>query len=259
MIHEQKISTFKTTITHNILHPMIETETLLNIIRLTLGILILTYASYTDIKTRRASNYLWIILAITGIILLIIQYFTTEMQNLIYLIFIPIMIGLLYGFYQARLLFGGADAKALMALSILVPLKPTILHYPLVDSFMPYPWIIFTNSILLFLFIPLSLLIYNITKKNVKFPHSLIGYKMSLKKAKKTFVWPLERIRDGKRIISILPGDIDASEEYKAFEQQGIKEIWVTPKIPFMIPLLAGYITTFIYGDLLSALFHIPF
>jgi hypothetical protein len=38
---------------------MPETGTLLDIIRLVVGVLILSYASYTDIKTRRASDILW--------------------------------------------------------------------------------------------------------------------------------------------------------------------------------------------------------
>ena len=39
----------------------------------------------------------------------------------------------------------------------------------------------------------------------------------------------------------------------KQFEKLGIKKIWVTPKIPFMIPLLMGFIITFLIGDLLSS------
>jgi prepilin signal peptidase PulO-like enzyme (type II secretory pathway) len=38
------------------------------------------------------------------------------------------------------------------------------------------------------------------------------------------------------------------------FEKEGIKDIWVTPKIPFMIPLLAGFLTSFFLGDILSAI-----
>ena len=192
---------------------MLEDGTVLDVIRLFVGITILFYASYTDIKTRRASNMLWVIMGSIGVILLVIQYFTIgfEYPYYLYLLFIPIMIGLMFALFQLRLIFGGADAKALMALAILVPLKPEILQFPL-----------------------------------------FLGYKMSIEKAKQTFVWPLEKIKDGKRKFSYMPKEFDINDELSAFEKQGIKEIWVTPKVPFMVPLLAGFIATFVLGDILS-------
>jgi preflagellin peptidase FlaK len=121
-------------------------------------------------------------------------------------------------------------------------------------SFWPGSWTIFCNSVILFLIIPISLLIYNLLKRDFRFPHALLGYKMSVEKAKQTFVWPLERIKDGKRKLSYMPKEFDADEELKAFENLGITEIWVTPKIPFMIPLLVGFVFAFFPGDLLMQL-----
>jgi preflagellin peptidase FlaK len=226
--------------------------TILDILRLIVGISILGYASYTDIKTRRASNILWIIMGIIGAILLIIQYFTVPFQNIMVLIFIPIMIGLVYVLFQMRLLFGGADAKAIMAIAILLPLQPIINQFPIWgQSYMPASWIVFSNSLIIFLFIPIFLLIYNLTQRNIKLPHAFLGYKMKLQKAREKFVWPLEKIQDGKTKLIIRPKEFDAEEEFNEFEKQGITEIWVTPKIPFMIPLLVGFICSFIFGDIL--------
>ena len=235
---------------------MSETGTLIDIIRLVVGIAVLSYASYTDIKTRRASNMLWVIMGIIGGILLIIQYFTMGFgDKIMYLIFVPIVIVLVYFLFQLRLIFGGADAKALMALAILVPLPPIINSIPLwKNSIMPAPWIIFSNSVVLFLFIPLSLLIFNAVKRNIEFPYCLLGYKMSVSKAKEKFVWPLEKIKDGKRKFMYMPKDFDVEAELEEFKKIGIKEIWVTPKIPFMIPLLIGFIVSFILGDILFQL-----
>ena len=84
------------------------------------------------------------------------------------------------------------------------------------------------------------------------FPQAFLGYKMPLVKAKEKFVWPLERIKDGKRKFTYRPSNINEAEVYAVFEKAGIEEIWVTPKVPFMIPLLAGFITTFIVGDILT-------
>jgi preflagellin peptidase FlaK len=235
---------------------MVETAALLDIARLVVGTTILSYASYTDIKTRRASNMLWVIMGSVGAILLVIQYLTVPaaFDNIFYLIFIPIMIVLMYIFFQLRLIFGGADAKAIMALAILVPLEPSIFEFPLLSSFMPFSWIILSNSVLLFLLIPVSLLIFNIARRNIKFPYCLLGYKLSVEKAKERFVWPLEKIVDGKRKFSYMPKEFDVENDLETFEKNGIMEIWVTPKIPFMIPLLAGFLCSFILGDLI---FHL--
>jgi preflagellin peptidase FlaK len=237
---------------------MIETATLLDIVRFIVGIIILSYASYTDIKTRRAPDMLWIIMSIIGAILLLTQYLTIGFENIMILLFIPIMIGFIYLLFQMRLLFGGADAKAIMALTILLPLQPNIYDLPIWgQSFMPASWTVFVNSLIIFLFIPIFLLIYNLTQRNIKLPHALLGYKMKLQKAKEKFVWPLEKIQDGKTKLIIRPKEFDTKEEYNEFEKLGITEIWVTPKIPFMIPLLLGFICTFIFGDILYTIMNL--
>jgi preflagellin peptidase FlaK len=230
---------------------MMVDATILNSIRLITGAILLAYASYTDIKTRRAANILWVIMGVVGAILLVIQYLDGGFPNIWYLVFIPIMIALMFAFFQMRLLFGGADAKALMALAILVPIQPLLWDLPLWPSFLPGSWSIFANATILFLFIPISLLVINIGKGNLRFPHCLLGYVISVEKAKKTFVWPMEKIKDGKRKLLYMPKNFDVDEELAEFEKFGIKEIWVTPKIPFMIPLLAGFLTAFFLGDIL--------
>jgi preflagellin peptidase FlaK len=230
---------------------------ILNTIRLITGTALLAYASYTDIKTRRAANILWVIMGLVGAILILIQYLDGGFPNIWYLVFVPIMIALMYLFFQMRLLFGGADAKALMALAILVPIQPLMGTFPLWESFLPGSWTIFANATILFLFIPISLLLYNGSKKNLRFPHCMLGYVTSIEKAKQKFVWPLEKIKDGKRKLMYMPKNFDIDEELAEFEKLGIKEIWVTPKIPFMIPLLAGFLVTFILGDILLQIVRI--
>ena len=230
---------------------MLETIEILDIIRLVTGISILFYASYTDIKIRQASNKLWLIMGSIAIILLIIQYITIGFENYFYLLFIPVMIGLVYLLFQLRIIFGGADAKAIMAIAILVPLEPLFFQFPFFrGGFMPFSWVIFQNSLIIFLFIPLSLFIYNIIKRNTKFPNAFLGYVMDIKTAREKFVWPLERIVDGEIKRVYVPKEFDASKEFDKFEKEGIKEIWVTPKVPFMIPLLIGFIISFILGDI---------
>ena len=237
---------------------MSEVVTLLDGTRLIIGTIILFYASYTDMKTRQASNLLWIILGIVGSILILIQYLTNNIENLYYLLFIPIMIGLYYLMYQLGLLFGGADAKALMALAVLVPFPLAFSMVPLYESILPTSWVVFANSVILFLFIPLGLFFFNVLiKRSIGFPYVFLGYQMPVEQAKKKFVWPLEKIVEGKRKFVYYPSTFDDPKIWKQFEEQNIKDVWVTPKIPFMIPLLAGFICTFFIGDILVGIMQI--
>ena len=91
---------------------MMVDATILDVIRLITGTILLAYASYTDLKTRRAANILWVIMAIVGIILLIIQYLGGGFPNLWYLVFIPIMIVTTYAFFQLRLLLWWCGHKS---------------------------------------------------------------------------------------------------------------------------------------------------
>jgi prepilin signal peptidase PulO-like enzyme (type II secretory pathway) len=49
----------------------------------------------------------------------------------------------------------------------------------------------------------------------------------------------------------------EVNDIYAKFEKKGIKNIWVTPKIPFMIPLLIGFILSFFVGDILFLIMSI--
>ncbi|HDO19556.1 MAG TPA: A24 family peptidase [Thermoplasmatales archaeon] len=228
----------------------------IDLLRLIIGATVLGYACYTDLKTRMAPNILWIIMGGAGVILLIVQYLTGNIQNWIYLVFIPIIIGLVYVLFYVGLIFGGADAKAIMALAILNPFWPSVFNFPLHTSLMPFSWTIFSNSIIIFLLMPPSFLVYNALKREVELPYALIGYKMDIEEAKKKFVWPLEKIVDGKRKMVFMPEDFDTSEHLRELENAGLKRIWVTPKVPFMIPLLIGYIVAYTYGDIIFSLIN---
>ena len=75
---------------------------------------------------------------------------------------------------------------------------------------------------------------------------------MDIKKARNKFVWPLERFVKGKRKFVYLPNSFEVDDEYNLFEKNGISRVWVTPKIPFMIPLFFGFLAAFLIGDILG-------
>ena len=213
---------------------------MLDIVRLTTGVLLLSYASYTDWKSRKVDNKIWIIMGLCGVILIPLSDFDIW-------IFLPIITMTVIAFIIYILnMFGGADIKAIIAISILVPLWPELELIPYYSSLYFFPLVIFINSLILFLAIPFYYFIYNITKRNCEWPYCFLGYKMNAKKAKNKHVWPMETIQNGEYIKTILPAKNQKIEDF------GNKMIWVTPKIPFIIPLLAGFIISFILGDILS-------
>ena len=130
-----------------------------------------------------------------------------------------------YGFYNIGIPRGGADTKALMALMLLFPLYPTIkgitfntYFYSLINEVptlgveyvFPFAFTVLMNAALIMLIVIICLFIYNATKHNLKFPHAFLGYKLPLNLVTKKFVWPMERLEDGKPRLMAYPGkDLD--------------------------------------------------
>ena len=177
---------------------------------------------------------------------------------------IPSIIIIAYLLFYTRLLFGGADAKAMMAVAIIVPFKPEFWQFPLWEVIIndteinfPAPYIILTNSVLIFIIIPLAFFIYNIIKRDIESPyiHCFLGYKMEVDKAMKKFVWPMNRIENGEEVLVLLPKKgLDTKKEIEKLKYFGRKEVWVTPKTPFIVALFFGYIGAFLLGDLMLKL-----
>lgn len=89
------------------------------LIKFIVGSIILGIGAYTDLKTRKASNKLWLVLGSIAITLLIIEFL--ERIDYIKIILIPGLILIFYVLFQFNIIQGGADAKAMMCLSILIP------------------------------------------------------------------------------------------------------------------------------------------
>lgn len=288
---------------------------LLDIIRLIAGTAFLTYASYTDVKTRRVKNRVWLLMAGIGFIILMTDMLNNGLEPIYYLTLIPIallfltafvepydrtdlrkgqvekrlwflilVVGLgvfiyliltigsekpflqlmliptivliAYALYYLRLLFGGADAKSMMTIAVIAPFYPAIYNLPLYTSFAkefwPFPIVILTNGLILSLGIPLAYFFYNLGRGDIGFPQCFLGYRVELKKVKNSFVWLMERVVDEEHVLVLFPKkEIDVDEEVRKLEERGIEHVWVTPKIPFMVPLTVGYFFAFILGDIM--------
>lgn len=169
-------------------------------------------------------------------------------------------------FYQVHLLKGGADAKALMAVALLVPTYPVLPGLPLVgldprlgpaiSLAFPFAFLVLLNAALLSVLVPLGLLAYNASRGHAKFPEGLFGVKVPLDAIPK-FAWLMDRIVDGEHVVYLMPrGEGDRTEDLQALHAAGFREVWVTPQIPFVVAIAIGYIVSFVVGNVLVGAFQ---
>ncbi len=182
---------------------------------------------------------------------------------------IPVMMVLAFFFYYIGIIYGGADAKAVLVLAILMPFYPNISgfthaslsmeHVSLMEIFFPFTFLILLNSCLILLVLPVAYLVLNLKNGDIGFPQMLFGYRKNIKDIPDSFVWPMERYgRDGKLTVKLLPRG-DEEEIIESLRRRGRKRVWVTPKIPFIVPMSIGFVFSFVIGNpishLLSSLF----
>ena len=175
----------------------------------------------------------------------------------------PVMLVLYQLMLRARLLAGGADAKCLMALTLLVPTYPNASPFPVFtadprvqpafQTLFPFSFVVLVDAAVLQLVVPLGLFIYNVTRGDVGI-QSFLGYRAPLDPFPK-HVRLMERITDrGEHVVVLRPKrDLDPMPEILKLRAAGIRRAWVTPWIPFMVPLLGGFLLAFFAGNVLVA------
>ena len=175
----------------------------------------------------------------------------------------PVMLVLYQLMLRARLLAGGADAKCLMALTLLVPTYPNTSPFPVFtadprvqpafQALFPFSFVVLVDAAVLQLVVPLGLFIYNVSRGDVGI-QAFLGYRAPLDPFPK-HVRLMERITDrGEHVVVLRPKrDLDPMPEILKLRAAGIRRAWVTPWIPFMVPLLGGFLLAFFAGNVLVA------
>jgi len=121
--------------------------------------------------------------------------------------FIPAFMGTIYGIYlvpKIPLFYGGADARAICFIALMMPFYPSIhlggFHIPIfrpeeevVQVVISYPLAIVINAQILFLGAPFVLATYNAFKREFKMPFCFTGYMMDTKNIPGSFVWIVEK------------------------------------------------------------------
>ena len=256
------------------------------------AILIILLASVSDVRTREVSDVHWMALAILAVVLsvgtdlfaaflrifaiiLVSLYLFSEkvvgpralsVMILAYLMFFEAYlesgdqsvlvtmasITIILVLYHARIIRGGADAKALAVLSMAFPAYPE-LNYVLWSP--EYPEALVFNPVFstmaVALVVSCAMPIMIMIGKRGREP-GFNSFVMSLEEARSSFVWPVQDYVEGKLVTARIPEESEAV--YDRLEANGIEKVRVTPMIPFILPIAIGFTTTMVLGSPLFAL-----
>ncbi len=179
-----------------------------------------------------------------------------------HLLTMPAMVLVYQGFYQVGLLRGGADAKGLIAVTLLVPLYPDMSPLPLLQPapavqgamqlLFPFSLVVLVDAAVLMLVVPLGYLVVNLARREFEWPVGFLGTKVPID-AVPRHAWVMERIdAHGERYAVLFPSrKEDESEEIAKLRGAGLTRIWVETKIPFLLLVCIGYLLAFLVGNVL--------
>jgi preflagellin peptidase FlaK len=168
-------------------------------------------------------------------------------------------------FYMLDVIKGGADAKAVICLAVLFPWYPVIVDgFPLikptfeaVPDFFPFALSVLFVGALISLVMPLYFLARNIKSGNKIGGRSFLGFTLPINNVEGQFVWLIEWVEDGQLRFSArkMRDSANIKEDLAALRTMGKEEVWVTYKIPFIIPLTVGMVVVLVIGNPLFLLY----
>ncbi len=219
----------------------------------------LLFTSYLDLRKREVEDKVWIAFGALGAVLEAYEILTgvTSAFSLFVSVGLAALVGFsifYFGFY------GGADAKALMVLAVLVPyFKPNVGIYQIV------PLIVLTNGVLLSMTLPVALFLLNISRvvsgqkifdgfdesRLRKLLACFLGYRSTGKP--RAFQFPMEKTSQSNNA-----GSVTARKRFDfSFMQDEFEKTpgtWVTPGIPLLVFFTFGFLALLTYGDIVIGL-----
>jgi archaeal preflagellin peptidase FlaK len=244
----------------------------LDILRVLVTTVILGYSCVTDWKIRRAPNELWYLMGGIGVLFNLYAFWQNDfsVNFLIWLGAGVLFIWALVYFIFRVGGFGGADAKALIAIAIMFPLYPAItlagFDFPLAGGIMSpvFGLAVLGNAVALNLVVPLCMFFYNLftTPAGELLSNpvgSFTGYKARIGELKGKHLRLMHDYDETDNKVQrhwVFKGteidDYSVGELTKWRDAGKIGEkVWVTPKLPFLIPITLGFLAAVFYGDIL--------
>ena len=162
--------------------------------------------------------------------------------------------------YELHLLSGGADAKALMAMGLVLPLFPlTLLSLgPAVDAFVsviPFALNSLVNSAVCMLAVPVEIALRNHRAHDFRWRGGFRTYSIPLEELEHRFVWlddPDVPDLGGNTEAETAEGDLEERRALvRTLRSRGVSRLRVSPQLPFVFFLLLGSALAIIAGNLL--------
>lgn len=234
------------------------------ILRLCIGVSMLGYGSYSDVKAREISDVVWLIMGVSGVFFACIGLFTDYLS--FFQLFKSLIVGAIFAFLFYILNFGGADIKAIISLSLLFPnypffylfhLRLPLMGVPPVDIFVLS---MLTNALIIAISAPFALFLINSFRRNFS-PLMFIGWKVSISDLRRKKNYKLmHEIKTVSGKEKYVWGGIEPTEEILSSleeleREKKIAGVWITPELPFILYLTAGFLIAIFYGDFISTLF----
>lgn len=247
-------------------------ENSLNALRVLACVFILGYSCITDWKIRRAPNELWYVLGGIGLALDAYELWLLDF-DLTFIIWLVVGILFIYGLVYVIFRvggFGGADAKALIALAIMFPIYPLLnvqgIFLPVANDVTSpvFALSVLGNAVVLTIIVPLFVLGYNLVtvplKEIISNPIGAVtGYKASIGKIKGNHLRLMHRYEEEDGVLVKRMAFRGSEPDDKMLKQLAKwngdgkigDKVWVTPKLPFLIPITLGFLAAIVYGDIL--------
>jgi len=243
----------------------------LDLLRAALCSIMLIYASFKDLKTREVSNWTWIAFVPLGLLLNLYEIIYLRSIDPVFSLILPLLIssGMSVAFFYGGL-FGGADAKAFITLSLLIP-HPLEAIIPVLGIVSPFfPLTIFTNSALMAAFFAFFFLMRNLFWRFgnrhkffeglesehwwKKFLTLLSCMKVKAKDVRgPPYQYPAEVVTDSRRKLQPRPNINSDEAAWASFrvltEDLGLSEVWVSPTLPFLVFIFLGFFFALFLGD----------
>lgn len=178
-----------------------------------------------------------------------------------YLATAPVMIIIYQLFYQGGLLRGGADAKAMMALTLLVPLYPDASPFPLLATpasvqavmqlFFPFSLAVLTNAAILALGVPVGYTLLNLARGDLG-AAMWRGTREPIDQIPR-HSWVMERVdHQGHRYTVLFPSHRhDNADHLAKLRGVGATHVWVERQVPLILLICVGFLLAFFVGNLM--------